>query len=50
MVHFSKFVVLFARLVGRLAPERLRRRYINRDVSGYFKHGAQNPISYVNIR
>jgi hypothetical protein len=36
--------------VGRLASENLRRRYINRDVSSYFKHGAQNPISYVNIR
>lgn len=36
--------------VGRMAPEGVRRRYLNRDVSGYFKRGAQNPISYVNIR
>ena len=35
--------------VGRLAPERLRQRYINRDVSGYFKQGAQNPIAYVRL-
>ena len=35
--------------VGRLAPERVRRRYINRDVSHYFMRGAQNPISYVKI-
>lgn len=36
--------------VGRVAPERVRRRYINRDVSGYFKQGARYPISYVKIR
>jgi uncharacterized protein len=36
--------------VGRLAAEKLRRRYINRDVSGYFKKGAQSPIYYVNVR
>ncbi len=36
--------------VGRLAPEGVRRRYINRDVSRYFRPGAQNPISYVGIR
>ncbi len=36
--------------VGRLAPEYMRRRYINRDVGGYFKQGAQNPISYVGIK
>lgn len=36
--------------VGRLAPEGVRRRYINRDVSSYFKRGNQNPISYVKIR
>jgi hypothetical protein len=35
--------------VGHLAPERLRRRYINRDVSRYFTRGAQNPISYVRV-
>ncbi len=26
--------------VGRLAPEHVRRRYVNRDVSAYFKRGA----------
>lgn len=36
--------------VGRLASEKLRRRYINRDVSGYFKKGAQSPFHYVNVR
>ena len=36
--------------VGRLAPEHIRRRYLNRDVGGYFNRGAQNPICYVNIR
>lgn len=36
--------------VGRQAPERLRRRYINRDVSGYFRKGAQNPIAYVGLK
>ncbi len=35
--------------VGRLAPARFRSRYLNRDVSKYFKQGAQNPISYVCI-
>jgi hypothetical protein len=35
--------------VGRRAPEPVRRRYVNRDVSTYFKQGAQNPISYVKI-
>jgi hypothetical protein len=36
--------------VSRLAPENMRRRYIDRDVSDYYKQGAQNPISYVGIR
>lgn len=36
--------------VGRLAPEGLRRHYVNRDVRRYFKRGNQNPISYVGIR
>jgi uncharacterized protein len=35
--------------VGRVATEGVRRRYINRDVSSYFKQGNQNPISYVKI-
>jgi hypothetical protein len=36
--------------LATLAPERMRRRYINRDVSVYFKRGNQSPISYVKIR
>jgi hypothetical protein len=36
--------------VGRLAPDHLRRHYINRDVSRYFKQGARNPIGDVNIQ
>jgi uncharacterized protein len=36
--------------VGPLAPDTARWRYINRDVSGYFRRGARFPISYVNIR
>lgn len=35
--------------VGRPAPENVRRRYVNRDVSAYFSQGAQNPIVYVNV-
>jgi len=34
--------------VGRVASEVMRRRYVNRDVSAYFKHGAQFPVTYVN--
>jgi uncharacterized protein len=36
--------------VGRLAPEGMRRRYLNRDVTSYFKRGARYPISYVKVR
>ncbi|HYL45891.1 MAG TPA: hypothetical protein VEU52_02595 [Candidatus Limnocylindrales bacterium] len=36
--------------VGRPAPKRVRLRYVNRDVSGYFKQGNQNPITYVKIQ
>ena len=32
--------------VGRLAPEAVRRRYLNRDVRRYFKQAARNPIRY----
>ena len=35
--------------VGRLAPEQLRRRYIDRYVGDQFPQGAQNPIRYVGI-
>lgn len=35
--------------IGRLPSEKIRRRYIDRDVSKYFKQGAKNPVTYVNI-
>jgi hypothetical protein len=35
--------------VGRPAPETLRRRYVNKDVSAYFPPGSQNPVVYVNV-
>ncbi len=35
--------------VGTIAPERLRKRYVNRYVGHLYSQGAQNPISYVNI-
>lgn len=35
--------------VGRLAPERLRKQYLDRYVGHTFRQGNQNPISYVNI-
>ena len=36
--------------VGVLAEPKMRKRYINRYVGHLFTPGAQNPISYVNIR
>ena len=33
--------------VGPVAPDALRRRYINRDVSSYFKRGNRSPVIYV---
>jgi hypothetical protein len=33
--------------VGRTAPDSLRRRYVNKDVSSYFKRGNQSPVIYV---
>jgi hypothetical protein len=36
--------------VGILAEEELRQRYINRYVGHLFTQGAQNPITYVNIK
>ena len=35
--------------VGIIAPERLRKRYVNRYVGHLYSQGAQNPITYVNI-
>jgi len=35
--------------VGRLAPERIRKKYVNGNVSHMFETGNRNPISYVNI-
>lgn len=34
--------------VGAPAPEDVRNRYVGRSVAHYFKHGAQNPVAYVN--
>jgi len=36
--------------VGRLADERVRRRYIDRSVGHLSPPGAQNPIAYLNVR
>ncbi len=33
---------------GTVAPERIRQRYLNRDVRTYFSTQSQNPITYVN--
>jgi hypothetical protein len=35
--------------VGRLAPEKVRKRYVDRYVGHTFRQGGQNPISYVNV-
>jgi hypothetical protein len=35
--------------VGRVARDKIRRRYVNRDVSPYFRQGSRNPVRYVNI-
>lgn len=35
--------------VGRVAPERIRKRYVDRYIGHTFRQGNQNPISYVNI-
>lgn len=35
--------------VGTVAAERIRKRYVHRNVGDLFTHGAQNPISYVNV-
>lgn len=32
--------------VGNIAPENVRRRYVNKSVSSLFNHGNQNPIRY----
>jgi hypothetical protein len=36
--------------VGTLAEPRMRQRYINSYVGHLFAKGAQNPISYVNVK
>lgn len=36
--------------IGTLAEPEVRRRYVNRYVGHLFPAGAQNPISYVNVR
>jgi len=35
--------------VGRIASEKIRKRYVDRYVGHTFRQGNQNPISYVNI-
>jgi hypothetical protein len=35
--------------VGRVADDHIRKRYVNRYVGHRLIHGAQNPISYVNV-
>ena len=35
--------------VGRVAPESLRKRYVDRYVGHTFRQGNRNPISYVNL-
>lgn len=35
--------------VGRVAPARVRKRYIDRYVGHTFRQGNRNPISYVNV-
>lgn len=35
--------------VGRIAPEGIRKRYVDRYVGHTFRQGSQNPISYVNL-
>jgi hypothetical protein len=34
--------------VGQLAPDAIRSRYVGRSVAARWKHGAANPILYVN--
>jgi len=33
---------------GKVAPEVLRAKYLNKSVAYHWKHGSQNPIQYVN--
>ncbi len=33
---------------GKIAPENIRNKYLNKSVSGYWKKGSQNPIKYIN--
>jgi len=35
--------------VGRVAPDRIRDRYVDRYVGRFFKPSNQNPIAYVNV-
>ncbi|WP_432823426.1 hypothetical protein [Trichloromonas sp.] len=35
--------------LGELAPETMRKRYIDRSVADYFPQGAANPIMYINV-
>lgn len=35
--------------VGNIAPEGIRKKYLNKSVKDYFEKGSQNPIMYANI-
>jgi len=35
--------------VGKLASDNLRSKYVGQSVAHYFKNGAANPITYVNV-
>jgi len=35
--------------VGKLADDKLRSRYLGQSVAHYFRKGASNPITYVNV-
>jgi hypothetical protein len=35
--------------IGEVAPEEIRKKYLDKSVAHYFKRGAANPIMYVNI-
>ena len=34
---------------GELAPDEIRKKYINKSVSEYWKMGSQNPVKYVGV-
>lgn len=36
--------------VGHVAPDEIRKKYINKSVGHYFRQGNQSPIVYVNVK